>query len=247
MQREESFSVGNPDARLRILWLHGYTGSPGAFRATAEYIARTCDAYVHVPLLPGHGTREEDLCAIDFDTMLGAARSAAAKTVRTDSTLVLIGYSFGGYLAVALAQEFNASAVILALTPFSMRFPASLPGAEWVMSQRRFWNKYLTEEDVAERAGTFYYPDVPGTTLSFIKRGNAVLSEVVPRLSCPLYTIHNESDPVAAPDSGTRIIAFHPRPEHCEARVLPGGRHALFFRPAHDEELNLLLSILKRI
>lgn len=247
MPREASFSIGNPDARLRILWLHGYTGAPGAFRTTVEHIAETCDAFVHAPLLPGHGTSKEDLCGVDFETLLQAARSAAKETVRADASFVIVGYSFGGYLAAVLANEFDVSALILALTPFSIRFPASLPGAGWIMSRRTFWNKYLTAEDVAERKGTFYYPDVPGTSLSFIKQGNALLRNIVPDLSCPIYTIHNESDPVAKPDSGERLIALHPHPGICEPRVLPGGRHALFFRPEHDLELDLLQTLLRRI
>lgn len=245
MPSETGFSVGNPNARLRILWLHGYTGAPGAFRTTAERVAQELGAFVHAPLLPGHGTREDDLLGIAFDEFFSFARRVATETKQEGSRFVVIGYSFGGVLAADVAHAAGADALVVALTPFSLPFPASLPGSERFMALRQFWNKYLTAEDVREREGTFYYPDVPGTSLGFVKRGNALLREIVPALRCPILTLHNEGDPVAQPRSGADLIALQPHDPRSAAHVFPGGRHALFFRPGSEKEYEVLGSFLK--
>lgn len=246
MPAETGFSIGDESAQLRILWLHGYTGAPGAFRETAERIAAELGAFVHVPLLPGHGTHEEDLISFEFEDFFEAARRGARGTCRDGSTFVVIGYSFGGYLAAKIAHEFGADALALALTPFLPRWPGSLPGAEQVMGLRQFWNKYLTAEDVREREGTFYYPDVPGRSLGFVKRGNRLMREVLPALSCPMLTIHNVGDPVAHQSSGQALLRLRaPIVGDC-ACVLDGGRHTLFFRPDHTREQELLLEFLRK-
>lgn len=240
MPQETGFSVGSGDARLRILWLHGYTGAPGAFRPAAERLARELGAHVHVPLLPGHGTHEDDLLGIGFDGFFAAAQKAARETRREGARFAVIGYSFGGCLAAHVAHETGADALVIALTPFSLPFPASLPGSERVMAMRRFWDKRLTAEDVREREGTFYYPHVPGTSLGFVKRGNAYLADAIPHVRCPILTLHNECDPVALPRSGADLIALQPHNALSEAHVLPGGRHALFFRQDHESEFAAL-------
>ena len=56
-----SFSEGRKDAPYTILLLHGYTGSPDGFRELAKVLSNTLDAYVSVPLLPGHGTTLDEL------------------------------------------------------------------------------------------------------------------------------------------------------------------------------------------
>lgn len=245
MPRETGFSVGNPDAALRILWLHGYTGAPGAFLRTAERLARELDAFVHAPLLPGHGTCEGDILGIGFEDFFAAAETAAHATRREDARFAVIGYSFGGCLAAHVARTIGADALVIALTPFTLPFPASLPGSERFMALRTFWNKYLTAQDVREREGTFYYPDVPGTSLGFVKRGNALMRETLPHIGCPILTLHNEGDPVARTRSGGDIIALQTPNEKSAAHVFPGGRHALFFRPGSEKEYDVLYSFLR--
>lgn len=247
MPQETGFAVGNEDAQLRVLWLHGYTGAPGAFRPTAERLARELGAFVHAPLLPGHGTHEDDLLGIGFDEFFAAAQRAARETRRDGARFAVIGYSFGGCLAAHVARESDADALVIALTPFSLPFPASVPGSERVMALKRFWDKRLTPEDVREREGTFYYPDVPGTSLGFVKRGNAFLADTIPHVHCPILTLHNAGDPVARPQSGADIIALQPRNPLSEARVLPGGRHALFFRQDHESEFTALHAFISAV
>lgn len=248
MPLEQTYSIGRENASLRMLWLHGYTGAPGAFRETAQYLADSLDAFVHVPLLPGHGTHERDLQGLGADVFFRAADDAARFARRDGVPFFVLGYSFGGYLATQVAANHHADGLVLALTPFLPRFPGSLPGFERVMALRACWDKHLTAEDIRDRAGTFYYPHVPGTSLDFVKRGNRLLRETVPRLSCPILTLHNTGDPVVRPESGRAILALRAgRHPHDAAHVFPGGRHTLFFRPSHEAERDVLVRFIADI
>lgn len=245
-ERHRGFDVGRRDAAHRILWIHGYTGSPDAFVHTAERLARELDAHILAPLLPGHGTVETRLLRHSFDEFLSSARYFARTLCgNRRKPFAYLGYSFGGYIAATLAQEFKPSALIFALTPYSLRFPFWVPGVASLLNLRSFWDKYLTEEDIRVRKGTFYYPQLPGKSLSLIQEGNKRLSGILPELSMPILTMHNSNDPLAAPESGLKIIAQSGNPAS-ESHVFPGGRHALFFRPERELEEKTLISFLAK-
>jgi esterase/lipase len=244
-ERHRGFDVGRRDAPHRILWIHGYTGSPDAFVHSAERLARALDAHVLAPLLPGHGTQQHRLLTHSFDEFLSSARYFARTLASAGKPTAFIGYSFGGYVAGLLAQEFSPSALVFALTPYELRLPLRIPGMATLLRMRSFWNKYLTEEDIRIRKGTFYYPDLPGTSLSLIHEGNQRLAKALRHIHAPILTLHTASDPLASPESGTRIIRENANPEN-ESHVLPDGRHALFFRPEHVEEEKILIAFLKK-
>lgn len=243
-ERHRGFDVGRRDAANRILWIHGYTGSPDAFVHTAERLARELDAHVLAPLLPGHGTVQTRLLRHSFDEFHSAARYFA-RTLHGKKPVAYLGYSFGGYIASLLAAEFQPSALAIALTPYRLKFPFWLPGMAEFLSMRSFWSKYLTAEDVRVRKGTFYYKNLPGKSLSLIQEGNARIQPILPKLTMPILTIHNAGDPLASPDSGTTIVKEHGDPRD-ESHVFPGGRHALFFRPEREVEEKILIAFLKK-
>ena len=49
-----------------VLLVHGYTGSPASMRPWAEYLNQR-GFTVRVPLLPGHGTKPEDLNEVKWE------------------------------------------------------------------------------------------------------------------------------------------------------------------------------------
>lgn len=244
-ERHRGFDVGRRDAAHRILWIHGYTGSPDAFVHTAQMLADKLDAHVLAPLLPGHGTVQARLLRHTFEEFHASARYFARTMCSPRKPFAYIGYSFGGYIASLLAQEFKPDALTLALTPYSLRFPFFLPGVAEFLELRSFWSKFLTEEDIRVRRGTFYYKSLPGKSLSLIHQGNARLTATLPNLSMPILTLHTAGDPLAHPASGAKIVAAAGNSES-ESHVLSGGRHALFFRPEREVEEKIVLSFLKK-
>ena len=98
------FHATVPGSRVAVLALHGFTGSPASVRPWAEDLHRR-GYTVSMPLLPGHGTRWQDLQDKRFSDWYATAEDEFGK-LRTEHDQVFVaGLSMGGTLALALAQE----------------------------------------------------------------------------------------------------------------------------------------------
>ncbi len=89
---------------MAVLVLHGFTGSPASVRPWAEEFQRRGYS-VSMPLLPGHGTRWQDLQRHTFQDWYATAQDAFLKLRAEHDQVFVAGLSMGGTLALALAQE----------------------------------------------------------------------------------------------------------------------------------------------
>jgi carboxylesterase len=87
-----------------VLLCHGFTGSPQSLRPWAEYLARR-HLTVSLPLLPGHGTRWQDMQLTGWpDWYAEVDRELRVLRERCAHVFVL-GLSMGGALALRLAAK----------------------------------------------------------------------------------------------------------------------------------------------
>ncbi|MGW1998094.1 alpha/beta hydrolase [Embleya sp. NPDC001921] len=82
---------------------HGFAGTPISLRPWAEYLA--ADHSVVLPLLPGHGTRWEDLETTRWSDWYGAVEAAFTKLRERCDEMFVCGFSMGGALALHLAAR----------------------------------------------------------------------------------------------------------------------------------------------
>jgi carboxylesterase len=87
-----------------VLLLHGFTGSPASMKPWGRYLAEQGYA-VEVPLLPGHGTRWQDLNQVSWTDWYDEASTALDRLVATCDTVAVGALSMGGAVALRLAQE----------------------------------------------------------------------------------------------------------------------------------------------
>lgn len=90
-----------PDSASAVLLLHGITGSPAAWFPIARSLSQH-GISVSVPLLPGHGTRWQDLNATTWSDWLDAAKAELKALSANHSRVVAAGLSMGGALTLAL-------------------------------------------------------------------------------------------------------------------------------------------------
>ena len=83
-----------------VVLLHGFTGTPGQFRMMGRFL-NDHGYTVHAPLLPGHGTRLEDMATVTRHDWLDAARRAVDEYRRHEGVHV-VGLSMGGLLTLNL-------------------------------------------------------------------------------------------------------------------------------------------------
>ena len=87
-----------------VLLSHGFPGSPASMRPWAEHLAERGYA-VEVPLLPGHGTRWQDLNRVRWDDWYGQVSRAFEKLSADNDAVVVGGLSMGGALVLRLAAD----------------------------------------------------------------------------------------------------------------------------------------------
>ena len=87
-----------------MLLVHGFTGSPASMRPWAEHLAALGYA-VEMPLLPGHGTRWQDLNQVTWHEWYDDASAALDRLLATCETVVVAALSMGGSVVLRLAEE----------------------------------------------------------------------------------------------------------------------------------------------
>jgi carboxylesterase len=94
---------------IGIVLVHGYTGSPSAMRPWAEYLNQK-GYTVRVPLLPGHGTKPEDLHEIKWQQWPAKVESELAELWKSCTKVFICGFSMGGGTTLHVAGR-NSSAL----------------------------------------------------------------------------------------------------------------------------------------
>ena len=95
------------------LVLHGFTSTTASMEPVADAVA-AAGFDVELPLLPGHGTRWEDLAATDAQAIFEAVDAVHRRLAARCATVIPVGLSMGGALALrsAALQQSPAAVVI---------------------------------------------------------------------------------------------------------------------------------------
>ena len=99
---------------IGVVLVHGYTGSPSSMRPWAEYLNQ--QGYtVRVPLLPGHGTKPEDLSEIKWQQWPEKIESELDELRKNCTKIFICGFSMGGgtTLHVATKRSDKIAGIIL--------------------------------------------------------------------------------------------------------------------------------------
>lgn len=105
---------------IGALLCHGLTGTPQSLRPWGEHLA-AAGLTVRLPRLPGHGTRWEDLNRTSWPDWYAAVDRPFCELRGRCSTVVVMGLSMGGTLALRLAEEHGSAVDGLVLVNPSLR------------------------------------------------------------------------------------------------------------------------------
>lgn len=186
-----------PDSASAVLFLHGITGSPAAWFPIARSMSRH-GISVSVPLLPGHGTRWQDLNATTWSDWLEVAKAEVQTLSRTHSRVVVAGLSMGGALALALgASDCPPDELVLInpalyidspLTPF-------LPVLKHVVASVPAIAGDIAHPDRCEYA----YDRTPVAAIASFASAQRALREELWRIECPVTLFVSGRDGVVGP------------------------------------------------
>jgi carboxylesterase len=98
------------------LLIHGYTGSVAETRPMGEYLAKA-GLTVRCPLLPGHGTRPQDLTHIRWQAWADTVESALGELQGRCETVFVGGLSLGSLLTLWLGANHAEIAGLVPMAP----------------------------------------------------------------------------------------------------------------------------------
>ncbi|MFF2849487.1 alpha/beta hydrolase [Streptomyces sp. NPDC058001] len=188
-----------------VLLCHGFTGSPQSLRPWAEYLAER-GLTVSLPLLPGHGTRWEDMQVTgwqdwyaEVDRELSALRERCAE-------VFVFGLSMGGALTLRLAARHgDAIRGIVVVNPAIKAHglaARTLPVARYLVPS----TKGLVSDIAKEGAEEVGYHRVPLHAAYSLSRFFGVVDAELPQVTQPMLLLHSTRDHVVPPADSARIL-----------------------------------------
>jgi carboxylesterase len=195
------------------LLLHGFTGTPFEMLPIGEALAKRGYG-VRAPLLPGHGTRVEDLASTTWSQWFAVAMDAWTDLGRHSPVRMVGGLSMGALLALHLAherpQEVRAVAALApALDLASQRSAEIARWARWVPALPRRLAIVPKRPSKIPGVGrlTPAYDEIPVRSLaSMIALQRRVRGEL-PAITAPVLVLAGGRDDTVSPAAATAIEA----------------------------------------
>ncbi|WP_454337720.1 alpha/beta hydrolase [Streptomyces glaucescens] len=192
--------------RVGVLLCHGFTGSPQSLRPWAEYLAER-GLTVSLPLLPGHGTRWEDMQLTSWqDWYAEVDRELRALRERCAQVFVA-GLSMGGALALRLAARHgDAISGVVVVNPANKVHGLSayaLPVARHLVRTTRGITSDIAKPGSVEVG----YDRVPLHAAHSLRIFFRVVDAELPQVTQPLLLLHSPQDHVVPPADSARILS----------------------------------------
>ncbi|GGY92799.1 alpha/beta hydrolase [Streptomyces nitrosporeus] len=189
-----------------VLLCHGFTGSPQSLRPWAGYLADR-GLTVSLPLLPGHGTRWQDMAVTgwqdwyaEVDRELRALRDRCAR-------VFVVGLSMGGALALRLAAKHGDSVAGLVLVNPANKVHGlsayALPVARHLVRT----TKGVAGDIALEGAREVGYDRVPLHCAHSLRRFFRLVDAELPQVTQPLVLLRSPRDHVVPPADSARILS----------------------------------------
>lgn len=191
--------------RTGVLVLHGFTGSPVSVTPWARELAAQGWS-VRVPLLPGHGTRWQDMNRTGWQDWYAEAERHFLQLRESCDHVFVMGLSMGGALTLRLAQEYadDVAGIVLVnaavhterwdrhLLPLLQRFVPSFPGI----------SNDIAKPGVDEGA----YPVIPLKAAHSLSQLWGPLKADMGKVRAPLLLFRSAQDHVVEPSNAAFIL-----------------------------------------
>ncbi|GGK37617.1 esterase [Micrococcus flavus] len=225
-------AAGRPD--VAVVVLHGFTSGPASVRAWAEGVAGAGCA-VRVPLLPGHGTRWEDLAATGADRIRAAVRAEVDAALAEHRHVVVAGISMGGALALDAAAH-RPVAAVLVVNP-ALRFGNPLAHAAPLLRHVVPSLPAIAGDIADPEAREIAYERTPVGGVAAVGRIQRAAERGLGRITAPVTVFRSAQDAVV-PEASHRALLRGLTRAPVEVVPLPRSRHVATL----DLDLPLLIA-----
>lgn len=188
-----------------VLLCHGFTGSPQSLRPWAEYLAEH-GLTVSLPLLPGHGTRWEDMQLTGWQDWYAEVDRELRALVERCEQVFVAGLSMGGALALRLAAKHgDAVSGVVVVNPANKVHGLSayaLPVARHLVRT----TKGIASDIAKEGSTELGYDKVPLHAAHSLRNFFRLVDSELPQVTQPLLLLHSPQDHVVPPVDSARIL-----------------------------------------
>lgn len=188
-----------------VLLCHGFTGSPQSMRPWARYLAEH-GLTVSLPLLPGHGTRWEDMQLTGWPDWYAEVDRELRRLTDRCARVFVAGLSMGGALALRLAARHgDAVAGVVVVNPANKLHGLSahaLPVARHLVPS----TKGIASDIAKEGSEELGYDRVPLHAAHSLRAFLRTVDGELPQVTQPLLLLHSPRDHVVPPADSARVL-----------------------------------------
>jgi carboxylesterase len=188
-----------------ILLVHGFTGSPSEMRQLGESFNR--QGYtVMGPRLCGHGTTVEEMALTGWPHWYSAVEDGYHILKCMCKSVVVVGLSMGGLMALKLAAEYPVDKVVSINTPIYL-YDRRIRLLPFYRLFRRFAPKKQRNYQVESRYNVSY-PATPLTSLNSLLDFIKHVARQLDKIAVPVLVIQSRREHTVKPESA-RFIYEH--------------------------------------
>jgi carboxylesterase len=189
---------------IGVVLVHGYTGSPAAMRPWAEYLNQK-GYTVRVPLLPGHGTKPEDLNEIKWEQWPAKLEAELSELFKSCTKVFICGLSMGGgtTLNVATKSSNRLSGIILVNPMIHVKFIG--PKVAFFLSRFQKLRKSVGDDIKRPGVTEWGYDALPTRGVYQLLQMLKYTRERLHDVTVPMQLFHSVDDHTL-PVSNTEII-----------------------------------------
>ncbi|GAP52251.1 alpha/beta hydrolase [Streptomyces azureus] len=189
-----------------VLLCHGFTGSPQSLRPWAEHLAAR-GLTVSLPLLPGHGTRWEDLRMTGWQDWYAEVDRELRLLCERREQVFVAGLSMGGALALRLAAKHgDAVSGVVVVNPANKVHGLAahaLPVVRHLVPATKGIASDIAKPDSRELG----YDRVPLHAAHSLRQFFRIVDGELPQVTQPVLLLRSPQDHVVPPADSARILS----------------------------------------
>ncbi len=228
-----------------FIFIHGYTGGISDFCELPRLLRATFSANISCPLLPGHGTRVEDLIGLSIEDLYAGVEREVQESVRKGKKVILVGLSMGAQVALYLASKYAVEGVVAIATTHQLRFPLNLSITQTVVSLRATWRKKFTPIEKRFRLGDadICYDEMPSDGWFIQRKLGALVNTNAKRITQPILFIHSKNERLGSPHAVAKLAQNITG--QTTLRLLENTSHNMFYSPVRALALKHIVTFIR--
>ena len=216
---------------LGVVLVHGFLAAPRELSELADYLGQQ-GLWVAAVRLKGHGTSPDDLALRTGDDWRESVDSGYAALDVVCKKVVVVGFSFGGGLALDCAARNRRIAGVVAVCPplrlqdYSTRIAPSLDAWNRLMTSVHYQKGKREFVEISPEHPDINYRRMPVSGLAALEQFMSELEPRLPDISTPALIIQSQGDPVVDP-AGAQLLYERLGSQDKEYRLFDFSRHGI--------------------